>query len=97
MHVKSRGKGNAPVVSPQPSKHALSNGALSVIATTEYLLTTVYCENVLQPIKWSNCWPLHLNRLVLSGMRPWPCVARTAPQRFVLPLRQNLHLRHSAV
>jgi hypothetical protein len=21
--------------------------------------------------------PLHLKRVVLSGMRPWPCVART--------------------
>ena len=35
--------------------------------------------------------PLHLKREVLSGIRPLPCVSRTAPQRFVLPDLQNLH------
>src|SRR5271170_4469682 len=35
-----------PVVIPHPSRHVLSIGALSVIATTEMSATTVYCENV---------------------------------------------------
>src|SRR5438876_1372471 len=30
-------------------------------------------------------------------MRPLPCVASRAPQRFVFPLRQNLQLRHSGM
>lgn len=41
-------------------------------ATTEYLETTVYWEKVLQPIKWRRVWPLHLKRLVSSGMSPRP-------------------------
>ena len=32
-----------------------------------------------------------------SGIRPLPCVARTAWHRLVLPDLQNLHWRHSAV
>ena len=35
-------------------------------------------------------------RLVPSGMRPWPCVARIAVQRLVCGDRQDLHSRHSA-
>ena len=35
--------------------------------------------------------------MVPSGIRPLPWVARTAWHRLVLPDRQNLHLRHSAV
>lgn len=55
----------------------MSSGALSVIATTENLETTVYCEKVEQPMKWRSVWPLHLKRLVSSGIKPRPCVART--------------------
>lgn len=82
---------------PQPSRQALSSGALSVMATTENLLTTVYCEKVEQPIKCKSSLPLHLNRLVPSGILPLPWVSRTALHRLVLPDLQNLHSRHSAV
>ena len=75
----------------------MSSGASLVMATTEYLLTTVYCEKVEQPMKWRSSLPLHLKRLVPSGMTPLPCVARTALHRLVLPDLQNLHSRHSAV
>ena len=37
------------------------------------------------------------NLEVLSGIRPWPCVARIAPQRLVLPDTQNLQAPHSGV
>ena len=36
-------------------------------------------------------------REVPSGIRPWPWVARMAPQRLVFPEVQNLHCRHSGV
>ena len=38
-----------------------------------------------------------LKRVLPSGIRPLPCVARTAEHRLVLPDRQNLHCPHSAV
>jgi hypothetical protein len=42
------------------------------MATTEYLDTTVYCEKVLQPMKWRSVCALHLKRDVSSGMSPRP-------------------------
>src|SRR4051794_10592039 len=72
-------------------------GASSVMATTEMSATTVYCENVDVPMKWSRSLPLHLKRDVPSGMTPFPCVARILPQRLVLPDLQNLHSLHSGV
>lgn len=39
-----------PVVIPHPRRQALSRGAFSSTATTEYLETTVYCEKVEVPI-----------------------------------------------
>jgi hypothetical protein len=34
-------------------------------------------------MKWRISCPLHLNRVVLSGITPLPCVARILPQRLV--------------
>ena len=72
-------------------------GALGVMATTEMSATTVYCEKVEVPMKCRRSWPLHLKREVPSGMTPLPWVARMAPQRLVLPERQNLQAPHSGV
>ena len=72
-------------------------GALSVIATTEMSATTVYCEKVEVPMKWSRSFPFDLKREVPSGMTPFPCVARIFPHKFVLPDLQNLHSPHSGV
>lgn len=86
-----------PVVIPHPSRHVRSVGAPGCTATTEMSATTVYCEKVDVPMKWRMSLPLHRNREVPSGITPRPCVARIAPQRFVLPDRQNLHCLHSGV
>lgn len=72
-------------------------GASGWTATTEMSATTVYWEKVEVPIKCSTSLPLHLKRLVPSGMTPLPWVARILPQRLVLPDLQNLHSLHSGV
>src|SRR5579862_5540587 len=41
--------------------------------------------------------PFFEKRLVPSGIRPFPCVARIAVQRLVLRDRHDLHCRHSGV
>ena len=41
--------------------------------------------------------PSQEKRLVPSGIRPWPCVARIAVQRLERRDRQVLHCRHSGV
>lgn len=56
--------------------------------------TTVYSENVEQPIKWAIDWPLQVKRDVLSGIRPLPWVARILLHKFVLGDLQNLHSLH---
>src|ERR1700753_3415282 len=72
-------------------------GAWSVTFTQLISATTVYCENVLVPMKCRSSLPLQVKRGVPSGITPLPCVARILPQRFVLPDLQNLHSRHSGV
>src|SRR5256885_1835079 len=59
-----------PVVIPHPRRQVLSIGAESVIATTDISATTVYCEKVDVPIKCRRSWPLHLKRVVPSGITP---------------------------
>ena len=50
--------------------------------------TTVYSLKVLHPMKWWSGVPSAdaANRVVPSGITPWPWVARICGQRFVLPL-----------
>lgn len=86
-----------PVVMPQPRRQVFSIGASCCTATTEISATTVYCEKVEQPMKWRRSLPLHLKRVVPSGICPLPWVARIFPHRFVLPDLQNLHSLHSGV
>ena len=48
-------------------------------------------------MKWKIGLPFFEKRLVPSGIKPLPCVARIAWHRFVLPDLQNLHCLHSGV
>jgi len=41
----------------------------------EISATTVYSLNVEQPMKWYKDLPLHVKRVVPSGIKPWPCNA----------------------
>ena len=65
-----------------------------VTLAREISATTVYCENVEQPIKWAKVFPLQVNREVPSGMRPLPWVARILLQRLVFGDLQNLQSPH---
>lgn len=59
---------------PQPSRHTLSRGALWSTLAREISATTVYSENVLQPMKWNRLLPLQEKRDVPSGIKPLPWV-----------------------
>ena len=45
---------------------------------TEISAHTVYSLNVLVPMKWNSSFPLHVNRLVPSGITPCPWVTLCA-------------------
>lgn len=60
---------------PQPSRHTLSRGALGSTLAREISATTVYSENVLQPMKWNRLLPLQEKRVVPSGIKPLPWVS----------------------
>src|SRR5688500_4924903 len=86
-----------PVVMPQPSQHTFTSGASFGIFASAISGNTVYSEIVDVPMKCRICSPFFEKRLVPSGIKPLPCVARIATQRFVLPDLQNLHFLHSGV
>lgn len=83
-----------PVGMPQPSRQTFSNGADSLTLANEIAATTVYSANVDVPMKWWMVSPLHVKRLVPSGMTPLPCVSRIFEHKFVFGLLQNLHVSH---
>jgi len=80
-----------------PNKAILSKGAVGSTFATEISATTVYSLKVEHPMKWKISLPLHLKRLLPSGMIPTPWVARIRLQRLVFGERQNLHSRHWGV
>jgi hypothetical protein len=86
-----------PVVTPQPSRQTFSSGAAgSIFASETSAHDRVFAEGAGAHVV-EHRLAFNEKRDVPSGITPLPCVARTAWHRLVLPDRQNLHLRHSAV
>ena len=65
-----------PVEIPHPNKQTLSKAASLFTLAIDISAHTVYSLNVLVPIKWKISLPLQRNRVVPSGIRPFPTEQR---------------------
>jgi hypothetical protein len=86
-----------PVVTPQPSRQTLSSGASLGSSPARFPAARCIRRRSRCPCSDRSAGPSLLKRLLPSGIRPLPWVARIAWQRLVLPDLQNLHSPHSAV
>ena len=84
-----------PVVAPQASRQIASKLASGSTLASAISGMTVYSAKVLVPMKWRSSPFSREKRVVPSGSRPSPCIARIAVQMLVLPLRQLTHSPHS--
>lgn len=82
-------------MTPHPSKHTFSSGALGLILTRFIWDITTYSLNVPQPINVCSVWPsLECKRDVPSGIKPFSCIPMNWKQKFPFSCRQTGHCLH---
>src|SRR6185369_6190636 len=77
-----------PVMTPQPTRHALSSGTPAGILTHEISGTTAYCARLDSAAIWYIGLPFFLSRQVPSSSVPFPIVRRMLSHKTGRPIEQ---------